>query len=53
MKGKIKPYDRLIDTDPNFERKVSPHHLSANGYIPRLNKDVEIGIKLPKEAGRS
>ena len=52
-KDKLEFYDRLIDTDPNFERKgKTMPFTSANGYMfSQLNKDGEIGIRLSKETG--
>jgi len=52
-KEKLEFYDRLIDTNPNFERKgKTMPFTSANGYMfSQLNKDGEIGIRLSKEAG--
>ncbi len=52
-KEKLKFYDKLIDTNPNFERKgKTMPYTSANGYMfSQLNKAGEIGIRLPKEQG--
>ncbi len=52
-KDKLEFYDRLIDTNPNFERKgKNMIYSSANGYMfSILNKDGEIGIRLSKESG--
>lgn len=44
-------YDKLIATNDKFERKgKTMPYTSANGYMFTLvNKDGEIGIRLPKE----
>lgn len=51
---KLKIYDQLIAANPNFERKgKTMPYTSANGYMfSQLNKKGEIGIRLPKEAGK-
>ena len=53
-KKKLEFYDRLIDTNPNFERKgKTMPYTSANTHMfSLLNKDGEIGIRLSKEAGQ-
>lgn len=50
---KLAFYDKLVDTNPNFERKgKTVPYTSANGYMfSILNKDGEIGIRLSKESG--
>ena len=51
---KLEFYDRLVDTNPNFERKgKTMPFTSVNGYMfSQLNKAGEIGIRLPKESGK-
>ena len=51
--AKLEFYDRLIDTNPNFERKgKNMVYTSTNGYMfSQLNKAGEIGIRLSKESG--
>ena len=53
-KKKLEIYDKLIATNPDFERKgKTMPYTSANGYMfSQLNKEGEIGIRLPKEAGK-
>ncbi len=53
-KEKLELYDRLIDSNPDFERKgKTMPFTSANGYMfSQQNKDGEIGIRLPKEVGQ-
>ena len=43
-------YDQLIKLCPDFERKgKTVPYTSANGYMfSQLNKDAQIGIRLPK-----
>ncbi len=50
-KEKLEFYDKLIDTNPNFERKgKTMPYTSVNGHMfSQLNKDAEIGIRLPEE----
>lgn len=50
---KLTFYDSLIAQNPNFERKgKTVPYTSANGYMfSILNKDGEIGIRLPKKMG--
>lgn len=45
-------YDKLVDLNPKFERKgKTMPYTSANGYMfSLLNKDGELGIRLPKES---
>ena len=52
-KEKLAFYDSLIARNPNFDRKgKTVPYTSANGYMfSLLNKDGEIGIRLPKESG--
>lgn len=49
---KLKIYDKLIAITPDVERKgKTVPYTSANGYMfSQLNKQGEIGIRLPKEA---
>ena len=51
---RLELYDRLIDMNPKFDRKgKTMPYTSANGYMfSQLNKDGEIGIRLPKEVGK-
>lgn len=51
---KLKIYDRLIDAHPEIQRKgKTVPYTSANGYMfSQLNKDGEIGIRLPKAMGK-
>ena len=44
-------YDRVVATNPNFERKgKTMHFTSANGYMfSQLNKAGELGVRLGKE----
>ena len=51
---KLAFYDKLVATNPNFERKgKTMPYTSANGYMfSQLNKAGEIGIRLPKESGK-
>lgn len=53
-KERLEIYDRLVNMNPNFERKgKTMPYTSANGYMfSLLNKDGELGIRLPKESGR-
>lgn len=48
---KIDLYDRLIETNPNIERKgVSMLYTSVNGHMfTYLSKTGSLGIRLPKE----
>jgi hypothetical protein len=48
---KIDLYDRLIDTNPNIERKgMSIPNTSLNGHMfTYLSKAGSLGIRLPKE----
>ena len=50
----LKFYDQLVATNPNFERKgKTMPYTSANGYMfSQLNKDGQIGIRLPKELAK-
>lgn len=52
---KLRFYDDLIATNPNFERKgKSMPFTSANGHMfSLLNKAGEIGIRLSKESGEA
>ena len=52
---KLEFYDSLIAMNPNFERKgKTVPYTSANGHMfSILNKDGEIGIRLPKESGEA
>ena len=47
-------YDQLVAMNPKFERKgKTVPYTSANGYMFSLiNKDGELGIRLPKEKGK-
>lgn len=47
-------YDRLVATNDKFERKgKTVPYTSANGYMfSLLNKDAELGIRLPKASGK-
>ena len=51
---KLALYDKLVAANPNFKRKgKTMPYTSANGYMfSFLNKEGEIGIRLPKEAGK-
>ena len=51
---RLKLYDKLIPTHPNFERKgKTMPYTSVNGYMfSQLNKAGEIGIRLSKEQGK-
>lgn len=53
-KEKLAFYDKLIEGNPNFERKgKNMVYTSANGYMfSQLNNAGEIGIRLPKEVGK-
>lgn len=46
-------YDQLVALCPRFERKgKTMPYTSANGYMfSLLNKDAELGIRLPKAEG--
>lgn len=46
-------YDTLVATNDKFERKgKNMRYTSANGYMfSMLNKDGELGIRLPKATG--
>ncbi|WP_438426302.1 hypothetical protein [Aquimarina macrocephali] len=46
-------YDKLIDTNPSFERKgKTMPYTSVNGHMfSQLNKAGEIGLRLSKEQG--
>lgn len=48
----LKIYDKLISTNSDFKRKgKTMPYTSANGYMfTLLNKEGEIGIRLPKES---
>lgn len=48
---KLELYDKLINTNPNFERKgKTMPYTSVNGHMfSQLNKAGEIGIRLPEE----
>ena len=48
---RLKLYDKLIEANPNFERKgKTMPYTSSNGYMfSQLNKAGEIGIRLSKE----
>lgn len=48
---KLDLYDKIVGASPNSERKgKTMPYTSANGYMySLLNKDGEIGIRLPKE----
>lgn len=48
---KLEIYDKFIATNKNFERKgKTMPYTSANGYMfSMLNKEAEIGLRLPKE----
>ena len=48
---KLKIYDQLVALCPDFERKgKTVPYTSANGYMfSLLNKEGELGIRLPKE----
>jgi hypothetical protein len=52
---KLAFYDKLIATNPKFERKgKTVPYTSANGYMfSQLNKAGEIGIRLPKASGKA
>ena len=52
-KEKLELYDRLVEMNPNFDRKgKTMPYTSANGHMfSQLNKAGEIGIRLSKEAG--
>ena len=54
-KEKLAFYDSLIELNPNFERKgKTVPYTSANGYMfSILNKDGEIGIRLPRASGEN
>ncbi len=45
-------YDALVEKCPRFERKgKTVPYTSSNGYMfSLLNKDAELGIRLPKES---
>lgn len=47
-------YDKLINANPKLERKgKTVPYTSANGYMfSQLNKEGQIGIRLPKESGK-
>lgn len=49
---KLKIYDELVATNKNFIRKgKTVPHTSANGYMfSVLNKEAEIGIRLPVDS---
>ena len=49
---KLVIYDKFIATNNNFERKgKTMPYTSVNGYMfSMLNKDAEIGLRLPKES---
>ncbi len=51
-KQKLKIYERLINTNGNFSRKgKTTAYTSVNGYMfSLLNKESQIGIRLPKES---
>ncbi len=51
---KLAYYDKLVAHSGKFERKgKNMCYTSANGYMfSMLNKDGEIGIRLPKDAGK-
>lgn len=53
-KEKLEIYDRLVEMNPKFERKgKTMPYTSANGYMfSLLNKDGELGFRLPKEKGK-
>ncbi|MDH3652111.1 MAG: hypothetical protein OEQ53_20660 [Saprospiraceae bacterium] len=53
-KKKLERYDKLVETNPKFERKgKTVPYTSANGYMfSLLNKDGELGIRLSKESGK-
>ncbi|WP_108808122.1 hypothetical protein [Aquimarina spinulae] len=46
-------YDKLIASNPNFDRKgKTMPYTSVNGHMfSQLNKAGEIGLRLPKEQG--
>lgn len=48
-------YDTLVAMDDRFERKgKTMPYTSANGHMfSQLNKDGDIGIRLPKEVGKA
>lgn len=50
----VEVYDAMIALNPDFERKgKNMLYTSANGYMFSLvNKDGEIGIRLPDESGK-
>jgi hypothetical protein len=52
-KENLEIYDRLVEMNPNFERKgKTMPYTSANGHMfSLLNKDGELGIRLSKEDG--
>ena len=52
-KEKLEFYDKLMDTNPNFERKgKTMPYTSVNGHMfSQLNKTGEIVIRLSKEEG--
>ena len=49
--GALINYNEIVDTCKGFERKGKKMiYTSSNGYMfTLLNKDAEIGIRLPKE----
>ncbi len=52
LKDRLELYGKLIDLNPNFERKgKSMPYTAVNGHMfSQLNKDGEIGIRLSKES---
>ncbi len=50
-RDKLEFYDKLIDTNPNFERKgKTMPYTSVNGHMfSQLNKAGELGIRFSKE----
>lgn len=53
-KQKLAIYDKIIATNSKFERKgKTVPYTSANGYMfTLLNKEAEIGFRLPKPVAR-
>lgn len=51
---KLVLYDKAVAACPKFDRKgKTMPYTSANGYMfSQLNKDGQIGIRLPKESGK-
>lgn len=53
-KERLEIYDRLVAMNPKFKRKgKTMPYTSANDYMfSLLNKDGELGFRLPKEKGK-